>query len=75
MANYIVAPKRGSRPAQADCDWKCLLVPIAGLRVCGSTPRRAVIEASEEALAEARRKLGPDFRIEPQIEHRTASAT
>jgi hypothetical protein len=73
MACYVIAPRRGTKPAEIGCDWATLLEPIPGLHLRAGNPRRAVVDASAESLDAVRRLLGSDFRIEPMIEHRTGT--
>ncbi len=73
MASYVIAPRRGTRPAEIGCDWAALLDPIPGVHLRAGNPRRAVVDASAEALDAAREALGSDYRIEPVIEHRTST--
>lgn len=67
---YVIAIKREER-ANVPADWSAALGRIDGLTILGSDdPVRVQVEATDEAIAEARRVLGDRFYIEPVILHR-----
>ena len=69
MSQYAVAIRR-ERREQAPDDWKDQLAKVDGVAVVGDTTGRTVlIEASAEARARVRERLGDDCHIEPVIRH------
>lgn len=67
---YIIAIKRERRDT-ASSNWKEPLRSIAGLAIVGDDdPLRVQVEATDKAIAEARRLLGDCCHIEPIIMHR-----
>lgn len=67
---YIIAIKREHRDT-VPSHWKEPLRSIAGLAIVGDDdPLRVQVEATDEAIAEARRVLGDCCYIEPVIIHR-----
>lgn len=67
---YIIAIKRERRDT-APSHWKAPLRSIAGLAIVGDDdPLRIQVEATDEAIAEARQVMGDCCHIEPAITHR-----
>ena len=67
---YIIAIKRERRDTVSS-NWKEPLRSIAGLAIVGDDdPLRVQVEATDEAIAEARRLLGDCCHIESVIMHR-----
>ena len=67
---YIIAIKRERRDT-APSHWKEPLRSIAGLAIVGDDdPLRVQVDASDEAIAEARQVMGDCCHIEPVITHR-----
>ena len=71
MSNrYIIAIKRERRDT-ASSYWKEPLRSIAGLVIVGEDdPLRVQVEATDDAIAEAKRVLGDCCHVEPVIIHR-----
>ncbi len=70
MTHYVVSVKRERRQSAA-ADWPQALREIAGLVIRGdANPNRVQVEATDEAIAEARQKLGELCHIEAAIVHR-----
>jgi hypothetical protein len=70
MNTYIIAVKRELRDT-APANWRDLLRDIEGLTIRGAgNSQRVQVEASDEAIAEARRRLGQWCHIEAAIPHR-----
>ena len=70
MTVYLIAVKR-ERRADAPRDWSRRLRQIPGLTVTGGAdPYRVQVEATDDAIARARRELGDLCHIEPAIPHR-----
>jgi hypothetical protein len=70
MKRYIISIKRDRR-AEAPANWIELLHGIKDLHIRGTAnPHRIQVDASETAVAEARRLLGELCHIEPSISHR-----
>jgi len=69
MQRYIIAIKR-ERRAAAPADWTEPLRAIEDLQIRGSgAGGRIQVDASEQAIEEARRILGDLCHIEPAIPH------
>jgi hypothetical protein len=70
MNTYIIAIKREMRH-RAPSTCLEMLRDIDGLTIRGaSNPDRVQVEASDEAMAEVRRRVEPWCHIEPAIRHR-----
>jgi hypothetical protein len=66
---YVIAVKREERERAPD-DLASALREVVGLSVEeSSNPRRVQVEASPEAIEEARRRFGELCYIEPAIPH------
>lgn len=69
MAEYVIAIKRDKRDQALNLE--AVLSGISGLVVKGSTSTRRVrVEATPEAITEARARLSDVCHIEAVIEHR-----
>ena len=72
MDKYIIAIRRESR-ATAPTDWVEFLRGIPGLHLASSAnPTRIQVEASPEAIEDARRRVGQFAYIEPVMLHSRA---
>lgn len=70
MKSYIISIKR-ERGADVPAAWAEPLRGIKDLHIRGTAnPRRIQVDASDEAIAEARRLLSALCHIEPAIPHR-----
>jgi hypothetical protein len=70
MQTYVVAVKRGSRDT-APPDWIEQLRNVPGVIIRGSPgPIRVQVEATEEAAAEIRKRLGGFAHVEAAIMHK-----
>jgi hypothetical protein len=70
MKRYVIAVKREQR-AVASTDWSDALRGIEDLKIHStSNPSRIQVDASDQAIAEARRVLGDLCHIEPALPHR-----
>lgn len=66
MDKYIVSPKKSFREDEV---WKDQLASIPGITVANPGGRRLRVEATHEAIQEARSKLATYCHIEPLIKH------
>ena len=66
---YIIAPKRAFR-SSVQPDWQESLKQIQGIQVIGQQPVRIQVQATPEAMDEARSLLGDMYYIEQSIPHR-----
>lgn len=65
---YIIAPKREFRQLVPP-NWQERLTDIADIRIVKSLPLRVWVQATEQAIAEVRTRLGEMYYIEPSIPH------
>lgn len=65
---YVVAVRRERRDV-VPADWIDRVDSIPGLKVLGSSPQRAQIQATPLAISRLQEVLGKDFYLEPVIEH------
>ncbi|MEO7653507.1 MAG: hypothetical protein ABIZ80_23865 [Bryobacteraceae bacterium] len=72
MDQYVIAVRRDAR-GSAPADWSESLKRIPGLEIRGAgNASRVQVEASPEAIASVRKKLGAFCHIEPAIVHKKA---
>jgi len=64
---YAVAVK-GHGTAPAPSNWLESLKQIEGVAIVGASERRAVIEATDEAIAQIREELSQDLHIERLVD-------
>ena len=73
MSNYVIAVRREARD-RAPADLAEFLKGIDGLTIRGAAnPARIQVEASPEAIEQARQKLGECCHIEAEIVHQKYS--
>ena len=70
MTRYVISLRRDRRD-QAPAGWIDRLRDIAGLSLHETmSPRMVVVEATEEAITEARERVGEFCHLEPEVRHK-----
>ena len=70
MARYVISLRRDRRD-QAPAGWIDCLRDIAGLTVHETaSPRMVVVEATEDAVTEARQRVGEFCHVELEVRHK-----